>query len=491
MCHTPGAGGILAAMLAEPPPSCSRRTLLVRALAVGLACEFAPLASLAAQLSLPIENVTRLYTVEVARIETPNDTDAVVRALRDWSGKVAIGGGRFSMGGQVAIAAGLHLDMRQMKRVVWLRAPERRVRVQAGITWRDLQDELDGHELSVRTMQSYSNFTVGGSVSVNAHGRYVGHGPVGHSVRAMQLVLADGRIVEADRTNNAELLRAAVGGYGAVGVITEVELDLDENTKIERSIEEVALADYPKFFAAKVLGDRASVMHNADLLPPQFDAPVAITWRRSDKPLTRPRRLVPRGQSYKMQRNAMWALTELPGAGRLRDPATDLVRRLKPAVAWRNHEASLDAAVLEPYSRRVSTYALDEFFVPPRRFEAFVAEMGRILRRHRVNAVNVSIRHSPADTVALLPWAREEVFSFVLFYKQGVDAAAQRAVGEWTRELVEATLQHEGRYYLPYQLHATRRQFERAYPEVAELRQLKARVDPQGRFSNSLWQKYL
>ncbi len=465
--------------------------MLARALAVGLACELAPLAALAAQLSLPIENVTRLYTVEVARIETPTDADSVVRALRDWSGKVAIGGGRYSMGGQVAIAGGLHLDMRRMKRVVWLRAAERRVRVQAGVTWRDLHDVLDEHDLSVRTMQSYSNFTVGGAVSVNCHGRYVGHGPVGHSVRALQLVLADGRIVEASRTENTELLRAAIGGYGAIGVITEVELDLDDNTKMERQIEEVPLTAYPKYFEAKVLNDRSSVMHNADLLPPQFDAPVAITWRRSDKPLTRPRRLVPRNQSYKLQRNALWALTEMPGAGSLRDPATDLVRRLKPAVAWRNHEASLDVAALEPYSRRLSTYALDEFFVPPRRFESFVLEMGRILRRHRVAAVNVSIRHSPADTLALMPWAREEVFSFVLFYKQGVDAASQKAVGEWTRELVEAALQHEGRYYLPYQLHATRRQFERAYPEVAQLRELKARVDPQGRFSNSLWQKYL
>ncbi len=165
-------------MPAEPPSCCSRRTLLVEALAVAVACEFAPLGALAAPVPLPVENVTRLYTVEVARIETPSDTGAVVRALRDWPGKVAIGGGRFSMGGQIAIAAGLHLDMRQMNKVVWLRAREHRVRVQAGITWRDLQDVLDTHDLSVRTMQSYANFTVGGAVSVNAHGRYVGHGPI-------------------------------------------------------------------------------------------------------------------------------------------------------------------------------------------------------------------------------------------------------------------------------------------------------------------------
>jgi FAD/FMN-containing dehydrogenase len=365
------------------------------------------------------------------------------------------------------------------------------VRVQAGITWRDLQDVLDEHDLSVRTMQSYANFTVGGAVSVNAHGRYVGHGPISHSVRALQLVLADGRVVEANRREHTELLGAALGGYGAIGVITEVELDLDDNSKIERHIDAVPLADYPRFFAGKVLNDRSSVMHNADLLPPRFDAPLSVTWRRTDKPLTRRQRLVPRGQTYKLERNALWALTELPLAGSLREPATELVRRVRPEVAWRNHEASLDVASLEPYSRRLTTYVLDEFFVPPRHFEAFVREMGRILRRHRVAAVNVSIRHSPADEVALLPWAREEVFSFVLFYKQRVDLQAQRAVGEWTRELIDAALQHEGRYYLPYQPHATREQFERAYPEIVQLRQLKASVDPQGRFSNTLWQKYL
>jgi len=478
-------------MPAEPPSSCSRRTLLARALVAAAVCEFAPLVALAAPLAIPVENVTRLYTVEVARVETPADSDAVVRALRAWPGKVAIGGGRYSMGGQIAIAGGLHLDMRRMKKVVWLRAPEHRVRVQAGITWRDLQDVLDPHNLSVRTMQSFSNFTVGGAVSVNCHGRYVGHGPISHSVRALQLVLADGRIVEATRQENPELLAAAVGGYGAIGVITEVELDLDDNTKMERRIENVPLADYPKFFATKVLSDRDSVMHNADLVPPQFNAPVAITWRRTDKPLTRPNRLVPRGQAYTFKRQALWALTELPGAASLRDPATAVARRIRPEVAWRNHEASLDVAQLEPVSRATLTYVLDEFFVPPRHFESFVREMGAILRRHRVAAVNVSIRHSPADTLSLLPWAREEVFSFVLFYRQGLDQLSQREVAEWTRDLIDATLRHEGRYYLPYQLHATPDQFERTYPEVAKMRQLKSRVDPQGRFSNSLWQKYL
>ena len=350
---------------------------------------------------------------------------------------------------------------------------------------------LDPLGLAVRTMQSYANFTVGGSVSVNAHGRYVGHGPVGNTVRALRLVRADGAIVEADRTQHAELFRAAIGGYGAVGVITEVELDLADNVRIERVVAETTLADYPAHFDRAVRGDPASVLHNADLLPPAFDRPVSVTWRRTDRPLTETARLVPRGASYGFEQNVLWAVTELPGGPKLRRSVIHPMLLAKPAVQWLNHEASLDVAELEPRTRAISTYVLQEYFVPRRHFEAFARGMGDVLRRQRVEAVNVSVRHSPADTLSLLPWAREEVFSFVLYHKQRTWEAARDVVAEWTRELVDLVLAHEGRYYLPYQLHATRAQFDRAYPEAEALRALKATVDPADKFSNELWARYL
>jgi FAD/FMN-containing dehydrogenase len=397
------------------------------------------------------------------------------------------------MGGQVAVQDGLHLDMRAMNRLVWLDVERRRARVQAGMRWRDLQDHLDPHGLAVRTMQSYSNFTVGGSVSVNVHGRYVAHGPVGHSVRALQLVLADGRRVEASRTQHEALFRAAIGGYGAVGVITEIELDLAANVRIERTVEAVPLDDYVPWFRSRVLADGRAVLHNADLLPPAFDAPVAVTWRQADEatPLTETARLVPRGQRHALERSVIWAVTELPGGAALRAHVIHPLLQAGPAVKWLNHEASLDVAQLEPRSRSISTYVLQEYFVPPAALAAFVRTMGAILRRHRVEALNVSIRHSPADTVSLLPWAAQERFSLVLYYKQRSSLAAQEAVRRWTRELIDAVLAHSGRYYLPYQLHATREQFDAAYPEAAQLRALKREVDAAGRFSNELWRRYL
>lgn len=438
--------------------------------------------------ALRVANFSGLYTVEVARIATPLSTDDVARALRGWPGKVAIGGGRYSMGGQVALPDALHLDMRGMNRLLWLNVVQKTARVQAGMRWRDLQDVLDPQDLAVKTMQSYSNFTVGGSVSVNAHGRYVMHGPVGNTVRALQLVLADGSVVEARPDREVELFRAAIGGYGAVGVITEVELDLADNVRIEREMADVSLDGYVAAFESRVRGDPACVLHNADLIPPRFDKPSCVTWRKSAKPLTEARRLVPRGQGYGVERGALWTVSEYPG---LRRKVVQPLRAQSHPVTWLNHEASMDVGEVAPVKASKQRYVLQEYFVPRRHFLPFARALGEALVRNKVSAINVSIRHSPADTVALLPWAKEEVFCFVLYHRQETGEAAREEVGRWTRELIELALRHQGRYYLPYQCHATRAQFEAAYPEVAQLRALKDSVDPNNRFSNQLWNQYL
>lgn len=469
--------------------SLQRRSFLVQALAgLGL-FTLRPAPALSAPASV-IANVTGLFSVEVAKVVAPTTTAQLAHEVRRWPAKIAVGGARYSMGGQIAMAGGLHIDMRAMQRLVWLDAPGRSVRVQAAMTWRALQEVLDPQGLAVMTMQSFANFSIGGSVSVNAHGRYVGHGPMGHSVRALQMVLADGTVVETSRCQHAEIFRAAIGGYGALGVISEVELDLALNTRMEREVVGVALADYPAYFMASVKNDPDCILQNADLRPPLFDAPLAVSWRASTKPLTEPARLAPQSRSYGMEQNAIFALTELPAGPALRSRLIDPLLLETPAVVWRNHEASLDAAMLEPRTRRISTYVLQEYFIPVRHFVAFAREMAALIGKHRAQVLNVSVRHSPADTLSLLPWARQEVFSFVVYFKQRTHAGAQRRVAQWTRELIDAALQYDGRYYLPYQLHATPSQFARAYPEAAQLRALKQAVDPAHKFSNALWAKY-
>ena len=475
---------------ALPSGTFTRRALIRAGVTTLAIAALSPRSLLAAPSRLLVNDVTQLNPVRVKRLVAPRATTEISQAIVSESGPVSIGGGRYSMGGQIAAEQSLHLDMRQFNQVVGFSPTDNVIRVQAGMRWRDLQSVIDPHDLSVKIMQSFANFTVGGALSVNAHGRYVGAGPVINSVRALQLVLADGSVAEASRTAHSELFHAVIGGYGAFGVITEVELDLAPNAVMERQIHRMALVDYLAFFEAHVRGNQQAIMHNADLVPPRFDQATAVTWQATNKPLTVEDRLVPQGQSYAFNEVAMWSMARLPGGPVIRKEVVDPLRYSSHPVVRRNYEASTDVASLGPIATSTGTYALQEYFVPVAMLDWVVPRMAAILQAHRVSAVNISIRHSPAAPEPFLSWAREEVFSLVLYYWQPVGAADCEYVGTWTRALIEAVLAVGGTYYLPYQLHATTEQFSRAYPNAARFIALKAQWDPEHRFQNKLLNKY-
>ena len=393
------------------------------------------------------------------------------------------------MGGQTAAPGALFLDMRGFNRIVAFDPARKVITVQAGARWRDIQERIDPENLSVSIMQSYANFTVGGSVSVNAHGRYVGIGPIVESVLAIDVVLADGSTVYATPETRPEVFYGAIGGSGALGVITQVTLRLVDNVRLKRSTTELPASSYPGHFATvRARGD--VVLHNADLYPPAFTQLRAISYSRTDQPVTVVARLRPVDESSALQRFTYWFIGGAPFGRDIRRRVIDPVRYSGEEVVWRNYEASYDVNALEPSSRVRATYALQEYFVPVGRFSAFTASLADVVQRHDVSLLNVSARHIAADPRTILSWARSEVFGFVLYYRQGTTDAARNETARWTRELIDASLAQGGSYYLPYQLHATADQFRRAYPRHAEFFALKDRLDPHNKFQNQFLNKY-
>ena len=134
-----------------------------------------------------VNDITGLNRIRVARVIEPESVEEIAVAVAGSKGPISIGGGRFSQGGQITYPNSLHIDMRTLNKVIAFDKKNKQVTVQAGITWRDLQEFIDGHDLSVKIMQTYANFTVGGSLSVNVHGRYIGEGPLVHSVVALKI----------------------------------------------------------------------------------------------------------------------------------------------------------------------------------------------------------------------------------------------------------------------------------------------------------------
>ena len=439
---------------------------------------------------LVVNDVTQLNPIRVDEVITPTTTEEIVAAVKQHAGPISIGGARHSMGGQTATDGALFIDMRRFDHILAFSPTDKTITVQAGTRWRQIQEHIDPANLSVKIMQSYANFTVGGSLSVNAHGRYVGLGPLILSVRSLNVVLADGSIVAASPAQNAEIFYGVIGGYGGLGVIVEATFDLTDNVKIKRHAQLMPVAEYQRFFFDHVRGDSQAVFHNADLYPPDYTTANAVTYSITNEPLTIDDRLMPMDQSYRLERFGLWVASEWPIGQSLRRTATDAYLGGE-SVSWRNYEASFDTAQLEPASRESSTYVLEEYFVPVDRFDDFVTRLRDVFRRHDVNVINVSVRHAKPDPGSLLAWARTEVFAFVIYYKQGTSEAARSEVGVWTRELIDAALNDGGSYYLPYQLHATEEQFRRAYPRAPEFLALKQRLDPTNKFRSKLLDKYL
>jgi FAD/FMN-containing dehydrogenase/uncharacterized short protein YbdD (DUF466 family) len=440
--------------------------------------------------SVVVNDVTQINPVLMKNVFTPTSITEIQNIIKQSKGPISIGGGRYSMGGQTAIDNGIQLDMRRMNKIINIDKINKKITVQSGIRWRDIQDAIDPLNLSIKIMQTYSNFTVGGSLSVNVHGRYIGQGPIIRSVDSIKVVLANGELLKASSNENSDIFYGAIGGYGGIGVIVEATLQLTDNIKLIRQVDEVKTSDYQNYFKQQIRNNPEVILHNGDLYPPHFETLRAINWKKTDEPLTVTERLIPRNQEYWLQPKAVSVISSIPKGTAIRSKIIDPLIYEQKMVVWKNYEASYDVAELEPASREKSTYVLQEYFIPVKHFDDFIPKMRKVFNDHKVNVINVSIRHALPDPGSLLAWAPEEVFCFVAYIKQDTTPDARVATGDWTREMATQILSVNGRWYLPYQVHATDAQIQKAYSRFMEYYELKKRVDPDYRLQNKLIEKY-
>lgn len=438
-----------------------------------------------------IHDVSCIKTGVIKKLHSPSTIQELGAIVTTAQNPIAVAGGRFSQGGHIWYQNGIVIDMTKLNRIIACDPDAKTITVQAGARWRDIQRHIIPLNLSVKVMQSYNDFTVGGSLSVNAHGRDIAYGPLVDSVVSIKVMFADGVIVAASRTENADLFKGVIGGYGALGIIIEATLSLTDNYPVERSLSKMSIAQYKQFFYENIYQNKAVALHNANLYPDECNDVLAITWYKTTKPVTIAAALVDHEQSFLSELILQKVLAYVPGAKDMRLYAEQHYMHGDNPVVWRNYEMSATVASLEPYTRAFTTTILQEYFIPVDALEAFVDHIRHVIEKYGVNVLNISIRYVPQDNETILSYARQDCFSLVLFINMLNNDSSYYYVKHWTRSLINKALELQGTYYLPYQLFATRHQFESAYPGFGALRALKQQYDQQQRFSNSFLQKYI
>src|SRR5919198_518779 len=179
---------------------------------------------------------SQLNRTRVRELLTPRTRDELPEIVRSASRRalsISVSGCRHSMGGQQFATDSICIDTRSLDRVISFDQEHGLIEAEAGIQWPKLiRSYLDAQSNTTKQwgitqkQTGADTFTLGGSLSSNAHGRGLAMKPLISNVESFTLVSADGKSIRCSRDENSELFRLAIGGYGLFGLIDTVTLRL-------------------------------------------------------------------------------------------------------------------------------------------------------------------------------------------------------------------------------------------------------------------------
>ena len=161
-------------------------------------------------------------------IEKPSSNAEVValikRAVNSQQRVKVVGSGHSFTG--IAVPDEVMVDLARMNQILNVDHANGLITVQAGIVLSDLNAHLELHHLSMPNLGDVTYQTLAGALSTSTHGTGLQRTGLAAQIRSFKIISASGELLFCDPQHNSEVFHCGRVSLGALGVITEVTLNV-------------------------------------------------------------------------------------------------------------------------------------------------------------------------------------------------------------------------------------------------------------------------
>lgn len=445
-------------------------------------------------------NPTRVTAV--IPIRRTEDASQAIRTARKTGGAISIAGGRHAAGGQQFGTNTILLDTREWNQVQDFDREKGLLTVAGGIEWPELMayylsaQKGETRQWGIAQKQGgLDRLTIGGTLSANAHGHTLSMPPIVANVESFELLDESGEAQLCSRESNAELFRAAIGGYGLFGLISRVDLRLVPRQKVRRNVswansDEVIAILEQRAAGGSLYGD---FQYSIDDTSPAFMHRGILTTYDPANP-----NVAADDTPQELSRTILEQLllaAHNNKADAFRDYAEATLSTSGEVVWSDTHQYS---PYPQGYHHRIDRLlhaqhpgsdVLTEVYVPRPQLAEFLSEARKEVLARKASIIYGTIRLIQRDDETFLAWAKQN-YACVIFtvHLDHTPEGIARGFGTF-RTLIAMAIARGGSYYLTYNRYADRKLLESAYPQFPEFLKLKNKYDPHEIFQSN-WYRY-
>ena len=464
------------------------------------------------------QNWARIHSVHPAFFHRPRSTvemqQIVAYAAQHRQAVRVVGMGHSPS--DIALCSQHMVDLSLYNRVLSIDAAARTVSLQSGTRLDFLLEQLQAQHLTLPTVGSIGDQTVGGALGTGTHGTGLRCGIMPTRVLSLELLVASGSLIRCSRDEQPELFSACLVNLGCLGIVTELTLSCVAAFDLELHEE---------------LRDFADVVKHAESIVESSDYPRLLWFPHADKVVIHRMQPVPpadqRREQDRQQQQQQQPFSPLSIALSVLSPLRPVVaavgRVVNDLLMHRLYQLLLFAALyfqfLTPLVNRVFFYLLypwsgrrsvapahrqlqmdclfaqhvTEWSIPRVRLVEALIALHRIIDVHGLRCdFPIEIRFVQRDDGILLSPAsgRDSCYINIISFRPfGFDHPQQL---QYFHRFEQMMLQLDGRphWAKPFQL--SRHQISQLYPDaLTRFEDIRRRVDPEQMFVNDFIRRVL